>query len=131
MKHAACVLLFLLWPIPGQAESVYRCVDVRGHASYQSSACANGTRQDRVIEFSRVEPVAPRRASRSSRSASASGRAQYVSTQRHGRRRGAAENACDRAKAKRQQQLARLGLKRTYDDLSRIDASVWIACHGG
>jgi hypothetical protein len=37
---------------------------------------------------------------------------------------------CQRAKARREAQLDQLGLKRTFDDLSRIDAAVRVVCNG-
>ena len=123
-------LLLLACLAPGLASggNLYRCVGPAGQVSYQSAPCPVGQRTDRTIEFTPdpVLPVAaiasaPRRLGTSKRSGS-----------RHagGRTRKAQPSPCARAKAKRDAQLERLGFKRTFDDLSRIDAAVRAVCKG-
>ncbi|WP_233449392.1 hypothetical protein [Thermomonas carbonis] len=86
---------------------------------------------DRVIEFVPVPDTQPAVAE-SRRSASASSRARSRSGYRRSSASGArkSEDPCRQAKANREKQLERLGLKRTFDDLSRLDAPVRKACRG-
>jgi len=130
VKYAVGTLLCWMLGAQLHAENLYRCVDGRGRASYQSQACPVGNRTDRVIEFT-PDPIA-KRAMTPSRASRAS--LKTVSHQSaNGSARGRSDktaDACDRAKAKRAAQLQKLGLKRTYDDLSRIDAAVWKVCQG-
>ncbi|QIL20628.1 hypothetical protein [Thermomonas sp. HDW16] len=52
------------------------------------------------------------------------------SRQSYGRINKPKQSPCARAKTKREQQLQRLGFKRTFDDLSRNDAVVRAVCNG-
>ncbi len=124
-------LLCVLLP-PAQAENLYRCVGSDGAVSYQSRACAARQRLDRVVEY-RAEPVAARseiapEVSRRQprRYANGSGGNRIV-------RVGSATTAsqrCRAGKAKREAALQRLGLKRSYDQLSALDMQVRAVCGG-
>jgi hypothetical protein len=82
---------------------------------------------DRSIEFAPVPDSKPMAVSTRQRSASVGGRSKA-------RRGGTASrprlDPCLQAKAKREQQLQRLGLKRTFADVSRLDEPVRKACRG-
>ena len=124
-------LLLLLCLCPGlaYAGTLYRCVGANGQVSYLATPCAAGQRMDRSIEFAPVpdSPVLaasgrPHPASAKGRSISKSRRGGTVSRPR--------VDPCVQAKAKREQALERLGLKRTFADLSRLDEPVRKACGG-
>ena len=133
MKAAFMLVLALMACTPGRAETLYRCVDRNAQVSYQSAACGSGQRTARTIEFV-PEPVAPETAAKirapiSTSKPSRTRSTGYASrTPRGKRKRGS--DVCRAAKNTRQTQLERLGLKRTFDDLSRIDAAVRVACNG-
>ena len=125
-------LLLLLCLCPGLASAgtLYRCVAAGGQISYLGTPCAAGQRMDRSIEFA-PEPDSPVLApSARQRSASASGRAMSKSRRGGGLASRPRVDACVQAKTKREQQLERLGLKRTFADLSRLDEPVRKACRG-
>ena len=125
-----CLLLLLcLFPGLASAGTLYRCVGAGGQVSYLATPCAAGQRMDRSIEFA-PEPDTPVMA--------ASGRRRPASTKVRSMpksRRGATASRsrvdpCGQAKAKREQALERLGLKRTFDQLSKLDEPVRKACRG-
>lgn len=126
------LVLLLVLPLHTQAESLYRCVARSGAVSYQSQACPVQQRLDRVVDY-QPEPVAAR-----ARTPSAVSRRQprrYANGNGGNRmvRAGSASTAsqrCRASKAQREATLQRLGLKRTYVQLSALDASVRAACTG-
>lgn len=121
-------LLICLLPGLASAGSLYRCVSQTGHVSYQSANCPNGQRTDRTIEF------VPDPAMAASKVVTASKR--LASKHRSEPRQGSGRigkpqpSPCARARAKREAQLQRLGLRRNFVDLSRIDAAVRAVCNG-
>jgi hypothetical protein len=123
------LLLLLLCLSSGLAfaGTLYRCVGAGGQVSYLATPCAAGQRMDRSIEFAPVPDSKPMAVSTRQRSASVGGRSKA-------RRGGTASrprlDPCLQAKAKREQQLQRLGLKRTFADVSRLDEPVRKACRG-
>ena len=129
MNRLAVILLCVL---PGMASSasLYRCIDPSGHVSYQSASCAVGQRTDRTIEFT-PQPAA-RPAVHASTVKPVVQRLHRGSAARHGSNgiRNQQPSPCARAKAKRERQLQRLGLKRSFEDLSRADAAVRPVCNG-
>ena len=133
MKAAFMLVLALMACAPGRAETLYRCVDRHAQVSYQSAACGQGQRTARTIEFV-PEPVAPETAAKirapiSTSKPSRTRSSGYASRTPQGKRKRGSD-VCRAAKNKRQTQLERLGLSRTFDDLSRIDAAVRAACNG-
>lgn len=126
------ICFFLLLPSvasPIRAETLYRCIDARGQVSYQSQTCAMGQRLDRTLEY-RPDPVSPARM----RPATAKARTSAARNSRPritGERSADTANArCRASKASRDAGLQQLGLSRTYDQLSRLDAQVRAACRG-
>lgn len=119
------LLLLLAWP--AAAETLYRCVARDGAVSYQSQSCSASARLDRVVEY-RPEPVAsleqpPPRPALTRR---VERRSVRTATPRH----TTAADRCRAGKAKREAALQRLGLKRTYAQLSALDAEAGAACGG-
>ena len=107
---------------------VYRCVGKGGAVSLQSQACGADQRVTRAIyappEAERVRrPMVVSSAPTQSISyGSGPSAADYQRSQR--------QAACATAKASREDTLRRVGLKRTYDLLQRLDAMVNEACKG-
>ena len=108
------------------AQNVYKCV-AAGVVSYQSAPCEHGAREMARWDAppdppSRVHQPASgleRRASepRTTRTGTA-----------HIARNAVKPSACEAAKANRDRTLERVGLKRTFDLLSRLDEQVRNAC---
>ena len=126
----AILLMICLFPGLASAASLYRCVGRTGQVSYQSALCPESQRTDRTIEYMPELVLPPS-------SVVFTGMTNHRSTMKRDRTRRASGGSrkpqvspCARAKAKREQQLQRLGLKRTFDDLSRIDAAVRAVCNG-
>lgn len=124
----AITLAFYIPPRAAQAESLYRCVARTGAVSYQTQPCSSDQRLDRIVDYQPVAatiaeaaPVQPRAEARPRRRTTA----RAVRSPRH---RASAAQRCQAAKAKREATLRRLGLRRTYDQLSQIDADVRGAC---
>lgn len=123
-------LLFASLP-PAQADSLYRCIARDGAVSYQSQACAAQQRLDRVVEYrpdaivARVEPASAI-SRRQSRRYAGSGSTRSVRAVNS----PTASERCRAGKARREAALQRLGLKRTYAQLSELDAEVRAACAG-
>ncbi len=124
-------LLLVLCVLPGVAfaGNVYRCVSHAGHVSYQSSTCPARHRTDQVIEFSHDPVVEVAAAGVKARHPKTAIRRSGLN-QRQVKARKAPPSACAKARASRDSQLARLGLKRTFDDLRRIDDAVRGVCRG-
>ena len=124
------LLLFLL--PRAQAESLYRCVGRDGAVSYQSQPCAVRQRLDRVVEY-RAEPVVARSGVVLEVSRRQPRRYANGSSDNRMVRVGSASTAsqrCRAGKAKREAALQRLGLKRSYDQLSALDVQVRAVCGG-
>lgn len=126
----ALVLLVCLFPSLVNAGNLYRCISRSGHVSYQSMSCPSDQRTDRRIEFTSepAPPVATVR--RSERTAAVGAKSRVARRPVIRSNRKAKASPCMQAKAQRERQLERLGLRRTFDDLSRIDAKVRAVCKG-
>ena len=134
------VLLCALLPSAAAAsQNVHKCIAPGGTTTYQDSPCEDPLREAARWEapidpHPPAEPstaAAPKRERDSSSSAVASRRAGTRM-----RNNGSASSigtasrpsACEAAKAHRDSTLERVGLKRTYDLLSRLDEQVRRAC---
>jgi hypothetical protein len=133
------ILLYLLFlfPLTASAQMVYKCVGARGATVYQDEPCPQGARADKAWDGAahqttpeqlrandaRIrlteQQLAARRA-RQTASGSYRSSAPTASDSRHHR--------CEVAKRNRDAQLERIGLRRTYDILQRLDAAVYEAC---
>lgn len=126
-KLVLLALCLCAWPL--HAGQIYRCVGPGGAVSYQAKECRAGHRLSRTIHYVPQPDSAPRRVA-----AAATGGRRATSTRRAIGRSGAPPRAavdrCSQAKARRQAELERLGLRRTFEDLSRIDADVRRTCNG-
>lgn len=122
------LLLLCLFPGLASAGTLYRCVGAGGQVSYVATPCTAGQRMDRSIEFAPVPDSPPLATSGRQRSASAGGRSMAKSRRGGGTVSRPRVDPCVQARAKREQQLVRLGLKRTFADVSRLDEPVRAAC---
>lgn len=123
-------LVLALWSTYATAQGVHKCVTPTGLVSYQSEPCTGNTREAANWEAPPDPPPSVRPPvssstpeggrSREHRSAG-SGRAHVV-------RNAPRPSACEMAKADRDATLERVGLKRTFDLLSRLDEQVRKAC---
>lgn len=108
--------------------SVYRCVDRAGGVSLQSQPCGPDQRTTRVVAAPPLaEPIRPRRSSSPATSSQSGYSTFHVPEVDPLAPRRA---ACAVARQQREETLERLGLKRTYDLLQRLDAMVNKACKG-
>ena len=133
MKHVW--LLWLLVSATAGAETLHRCVEETGSVSYQAQICTHGMRLDRTIHYAPAPERAALRAgseaSRATRRDARSGtRAQFAGRSAPVVRSRGTPDRCRAAKLKRQNALERLGLQRTYAQLSKLDEPVRATCGG-
>ncbi|HEY0502703.1 MAG TPA: DUF4124 domain-containing protein [Lysobacter sp.] len=121
------------------AQQVFKCVDGDGAVSYQDAPCAAGSRQARAWQAAPEPPASAERqrelaekqrrdreesaflSHRAGTDGAASGHVARSPA-------GASPSACEQAKAQRQRKLDDVGLRRTFDLLSRLDEQVRKAC---
>lgn len=132
MESAGCLLVLLLLLAGNtQAQILYRCVSGSGAVSWQSAVCGQGMRMMKSVEYTpdapsavsvpgRVKTVATRSKTRAPAGYRVSAR-----TSRATRRK---PDACASASDRREATLERVGLKRNYDLLSKLDADVRRVC---
>lgn len=131
---AGCVLALVTCIAPGSADgaTVYTCVGPDGSRTHGSQPCADGQRTAAERPFVRdpttlttpraakPAPAArPKATSRKSEITSGAHRKPLIDKKRE---------RCERAKANRESTLERVGLKRTFDLLRRLDDEVHAAC---
>lgn len=115
--------------------AIHVCVDRSGAVSYQSVPCGAGQRTREVRAF-RAVAVDPQLLGRTREIEREMDRRNHIARSvgggrsSAGRNRAAAPNPCMVAKEQRKRELARVGLKRNFDLLSRLDGAVWDACKG-
>ncbi len=138
--HSSIRLIFLafigiaLLPAPqATAQEIHACIDAKGIKSYQNLPCEPGQRTASVRSYE-AKPDDPAVTARSAaiqqemdRRNRPSGKATVVRT---ANRRPAGPTPCQAAKAKREATLKRVGLKRNFDLMSRLDSEVWDVCKG-
>lgn len=139
MRHGGW-LACALWSASAMAQTVHKCVDADGTVSYQSASCSAGLREaarwDATPEPApTAEQLRSRQAAREHERAESEflSRRAGTANARVARNVGAAgraspPSACAAARAAREETLERVGLKRTYELLSRLDEQVRKAC---
>ena len=139
MTPFACCLPLVLaacLPVAAQAASytVHVCVDARGVRSYQDTPCAVAQQSVATREFATIAPdpaaLARTRAIEAEMDRRNRGGDHVRIVRTAGAKRNATPDPCRAAKGRRDAELKRVGLKRTFDQLSRLDGDVWDACHG-
>lgn len=116
--------------LPVAAQTVQKCVAKDGHVILTSDECGMGERlAGRWDATPEPEPEAVPAARSAAARARASGTARPASHATTGRPRSkAGAKRCETARAKRERTLERVGLKRTFDLLRRLDDEVRAAC---
>ncbi len=129
MKVLHLVLALLLLAGNAHTENLYKCVSGGGAESWQSAPCERGMHMTRTVAYTPETPVpvpphegVRRLAGNASRHHVPSGYRARVRTHR------VKPDACVRVREYRETTLARVGLKRDFDLLSRLDSDVWRAC---
>ncbi len=129
----ACIAIHALPAAQAMAQEIHTCIDAKGIRSYQNLPCDPGQRTASVRNYE-ARPDDPAVAARSAaiqqemdRRNRPSGKATVV---RAANRRPSGPTPCQAAKAKREATLKRVGLKRSFDLLSRLDSEVWEVCKG-
>ena len=128
---AACL------PVAAQAASytVHVCVDARGVRSYQDTPCAVAQHSVATREFATIVPdpavLARTRAIEAEMDRRNRGGGDHVRiVLTAAAKRNAAPDPCRADPGRRAPELQRVGLKRNFDQPSRLDGDVWDACHG-
>ncbi|MGY1457579.1 hypothetical protein ACW5F0_02870 [Luteimonas sp. A534] len=121
---------------PAAAQTVQKCIDADGHVTFTSGACADGhllaNTYDAVPEpaanAAAARPVPQQRQTgASSRSATTARTGSRTTRPARTTTRGKSDR-CQAARDRREQTLRRVGLKRTFDLLRKLDDEVWAAC---
>lgn len=128
MRISRSLLVLLLLAGNTHAEVLYRCVSGTGAVSWQATPCAKGMRIMKTIEYTpdapAAVPVPDIKRTTTTRSTSRASTRYRVSA----RTIRSKPDACARARQQREATLQRVGLKRTYDLLSKLDADVRAVC---
>ena len=125
--------------IPASAQIVYKCIDWKGHSTYQSQPCPSQSRNEKawvavpdpVLTDAQIRQRASVTQAQSARDAY--DRQNYGSAPAPVAARIPTQYAkddarCENAKAHRKAILDSVGLRRTYDLLQRLDDEVNRAC---
>ncbi len=126
----ALLLLVCTQMMPARAEQLYRCLARDGAVSYQAQPCAATMRLDRVVEYRPEPAITAPQATAGLRQTPVKQHRSMKNPRRH-RAAATASDRCRAAQAGRSAALEQLGLKRTYAQLSRLDAKVRAACPRG
>lgn len=133
----SAILLAVSFPV--SAQIVYKCVDWKGHSTYQSQPCPSQSKNEKawvavpdpVLTDEQIRQRAATTHSQAARDAHdrrSRGSAPAPSSARIPAQYAKDESRCEDAKASRKATLDRVGLKRTYNLLQRLDDKVREAC---
>lgn len=118
----------------GTQGTIYRCVDRRGGVSYQNTGCSPEQRTSAIRRYTAQgidsALVARRRAIEQEMDRRNRGEGRRVAAARGGARKAMPPSACETAKRNRENTLERVGFKRDFALLSRLDNEVWKVCKG-
>lgn len=123
---------------PASAQTVLKCTGRDGHVTFTSGACPDGQRQAASYDATPEVMTAERAAELERRRRQDDANSRYLqslssnggtSTPGHRSSRSTSRRSgCDAAKARREDTLRRVGLKRTHDLLRKLDDQVYEAC---
>lgn len=136
MDVRICSLLFVFAGIagPASAQMVYKCVDSRGDATYQSAPCPSQSSNEKAWaappdpEPSRSFVARQAAIGREIAARNAAARRTPAQSSRARLREPRSGNPCEAEKAARKAAYDRAGLKRTFEFSSHWDNRVWEAC---
>ncbi|TXI48942.1 MAG: DUF4124 domain-containing protein [Lysobacter sp.] len=118
----------------GTQGTIYRCVDRGGGVSYQNTGCSPEQRTSAIRRYSAQgidsALVARSRAIEQEMDRRNRGEGRRVAAARSGARKATPPSACETAKRNRENTLERVGFKRDFALLSRLDNEVWKVCKG-
>ena len=114
---------------PAVAGNLYRCVSPQGQASYQQSPrCPAGQHLDREIAYRPEPDSTPAPVVFKPALPATSHTVAVRGSSGRGKRQASASERCRAAREQRERASRKLGLRRTYADLGRLDAPVREAC---
>lgn len=133
MNALQCSLAVLFLLVRGaHAQTINKCVSGAGAVSWQSEACAKDMRMVRRIAYTADAPATVRASMHpqtKAASKSPTTKSRYMPGYRLSTRaRRPKLDACARARVHRETTLDRVGLKRNYDLLRKLDTAVWRVC---
>lgn len=124
------ILLLVLTPALGQAQSIYKCRDAKSSTVYQSEPCAKPEKHWNYTDADRGDEAAARRKILAIE--------QELQKQRQAEQRRRTRPAavripvhgsdCEKAKERRRQAFDKMGLNRSYEASRRWDDMVRKAC---
>lgn len=127
-----CVLLLaaaVLLPAPQVlAQTVQKCIGANGHVTLTSGDCAAGERLAASFDARPLAEPEPRPVAERARPVSATRSQGLTRQQRQAARARTAPDRCKAARERRERTLERVGLKRDFDLLRRLDGEVRAAC---
>jgi len=129
MRICTTVLLLVAWPVA--AQSVHKCADGRGGHSYQSQPCADGEalRTWNAEVQDAPTTTAPRRPAKPPTQRRAATSTRDRPTRATTPRRDDQHARCLAARAGREDALRKLGTRRRYDDIRRLNERVSAVCN--
>lgn len=137
--RAFAILLLVVCAAPVAAQSLHQCIDRRGHVSFTSEPCGPGQKTQKVVDATpermtpeRAAQLEQRRRQDEANSAYLRRLAGHDRPARKARRRTSSKDReasrCQAARARRDETLRRVGLRRTFSLLSELDRAVYEAC---
>lgn len=135
---ARCCLLLACTAFGPAAQAatytVHVCEDGHGGRVYQDAPCERDERPIDIRSYAIATPdpalAARTRATEAEMDRRNRGEGRVRIVRVAVARKAAAPDPCKAAKSRRDAELKRVGLKRTFDQLSRLDGEVWDACKG-
>lgn len=128
MRRIAIVAMLLVAG-SAQAQVVYKCVGKNGHVEFSSWPCASDKKTVKAVAAP-PDPVRPYTPPAPRQQPQQVVTNTFYNGQTQPTAREAAMKRCTNAKQWRADELRRLGLKRTFNDLRRVDDWVNSQCAG-
>ena len=128
MRRIAIVAMLLVAG-SAQAQVVYKCVGKNGHVEFSSWPCASDKKTVKAVAAP-PDPVRPYTPPAPRQQPQQVVTNTFYNGQTQPTAREQAKYRCEHAKRWREGELERLGLRRTFDDLRRVDSWVRAQCSG-
>jgi hypothetical protein len=130
MRQRCLIFLVFAFAMPAFGGELYRCVAVNGAVSYQDAPCASGSALSRTIQVEAEDAPdeGPRKSGKAAKTAKTGkiNAAPRAKSDARSRQRA----SCAKAREARDVALERMGLNRTFEQLSALDRRVGEACKG-
>lgn len=128
MRQRCLIFLVFAFAMPAFGGELYRCVAVNGAVSYQDAPCASGSALSRTIQVEAED--APDEEPRSKGAKTAKPGKINAAPRAKSDARSRQRASCAKAREARDVALERMGLNRTFEQLSALDRRVGDACKG-